>query len=208
MKKSILILKNGFFTGLLIQLAIGPIFFFVINLSLQKTIFDGLMGALAITIVSFIYIALAVFGVGKFLENQKIKKIFGIISAIVLIVFGIIIIKGALNSVISEIRVNSVNPFSSFVSAFLLGISNPLSIVLFTGLFSAKAIEKKYTKKDLYFFGLGFGFSTFAFMSVAVLIFSLLKGVIPLVAIQILNIVVGSLIIGYGSIRLIKLLRK
>ena len=80
--------KNGVLTGLIIQLAVGPIFFFVINLTLQKTVFDGLMGALAMTIVSYLYIALAAFGIGKLFEHERIKKIFGILSSIVLIIFG------------------------------------------------------------------------------------------------------------------------
>jgi threonine/homoserine/homoserine lactone efflux protein len=52
------------------------------------------MGALALTIVSYIYIALSAFGIGKLLEKEKTKKIFGIISSAVLIIFGSIIIKG------------------------------------------------------------------------------------------------------------------
>ncbi|MEI7919942.1 MAG: LysE family transporter [bacterium] len=87
MKKTFLVLKNGIFTGLIINLAIGPLFFFIINLALQKTILDGLIGALALTMVSYIYIALATFGIGKLFENKKIKKIFVIISPIVLIIF-------------------------------------------------------------------------------------------------------------------------
>jgi uncharacterized membrane protein HdeD (DUF308 family) len=40
------------------------------------------------------------------------------------------------------------------------------------------------------------------------LLFSLLKGTIPTIVIQILNITVGVLIIWYGIISLIKLLKK
>jgi threonine/homoserine/homoserine lactone efflux protein len=79
MKNTLLVIKKGFFLGLIIQLAIGPIFFFIVNLSLQKTLFDGLMGVLAATVVTYIYITLSVFGIGKILEEEKFKKIFGII---------------------------------------------------------------------------------------------------------------------------------
>jgi len=207
MKKFFLALKNGLLTGLIINLAIGPLFFFVLNLVLQKTIFDGLMGVLALTIVSYIYIALSTFGVGKLFENKKIKKIFGIISSIVLIIFWGIIIKGAIGSVISETIVNTTNLLSSFTSVFFLAISNPMSIIFFAGLFSAKAIEYNYTKKELYSFGFGVWLSTLIFTSWAVLIFWLFKETIPTIVIQILNIAVGTLLILYGIIRLIKLLK-
>ncbi|MDD4607381.1 MAG: LysE family transporter [Patescibacteria group bacterium] len=208
MKKNLGVIKNGLFTGFVIQLAIGPIFFFVINLTLQKTILDGLMGVFAATIVGYIYIALSAFGIGKLLENKKTSKIFAAISSIVLIIFGGIIIKGALSSGVSDSVINTSSLFSSFTSVFLLAISNPLSIVFFTSLFSTKAIEYNYTKKELYFFGLGTGLSTLIFMGGAVLIFSLLKGTIPTIVMQILNIIVGILITGYGTMRLVKLLKE
>ena len=207
MKKTLLVIKKGLFLGLIIQLAIGPIFFFIVNLSLQKTLLDGLMGVLAATVVTYIYIALSVFGIGKILEEEKFKKIFGIISSIVLIIFGGIIINGAINSGDIEIAVNTSNLFASFTSVFLLAISNPLSIVFFTGLFSAKAIEHNYTKNELYFFGFGTGLSTLIFMGGAILLVSFLKEAIPIIVMQILNVVVGVLIIGYGTIMLIKLIR-
>src|SRR3989338_9635069 len=94
MKDNIKIFKNGLATGLILQLAIGPVFFFIINLTLQKTIFDGLIAVLAVTIVDYFYITLAILGIGKFLIKEKVKKIFVIVSSVVLIVFGFIIIKG------------------------------------------------------------------------------------------------------------------
>lgn len=75
------IIKNGLTTGIVLQLAIGPVFFYIINLSLQKTMLDGLVAALAVTIVDYLYIALAIFGVGKLLEHPKIKRGFGIVSS-------------------------------------------------------------------------------------------------------------------------------
>lgn len=208
MKNTLLVFKDGLYTGLLIQLAIGPIFIYVINLSLQKTLFDGLMGVLAATAVTYIYIALSAFGIGKMLEKEKVKNIFGIVSSIVLIIFGGIIVWEAINTGDIKMAVNTANPFASFTSVFLLAISNPLSVVFFTGLFSAKAIEYNYTKKELYFFGLGTGSSTLIFMGGAVLMFSFLRGMIPLIVMQALNILVGSVIIGYGAIRLVKLMNE
>lgn len=93
---------------------------------------------------------------------------------------------------------------SSFTSVFLITISSPMTIVFFTSLFTAKAIEYKYTKKELIKFGLGTGFATFLFMGISVVFFSLLKEVIPVLLIQALNGLVGILLIGYGLLRLYK----
>jgi threonine/homoserine/homoserine lactone efflux protein len=199
------IFKNGLATGLVLQLAIGPVFFFIINLALQKSTFDGLAGVLAVTIVDYFYITLAIFGIGKLLENKKVKKIFGVISSIVLMIFGIFIIKGIADSGISTSAItSSTNFLSSFASVFLLTISSPMTIVFFTSIFTAKALEYNYTKKELLIFGFGTGLATFLFMGISVILFSLLKESVPTLLIQILNIAVGCLLIGYGGIRLLK----
>ena len=82
-----------------------------------------------------------------------------------------------------------------------------MTIVFFTSLFTTKAVEYNYTKKELYVFGFGTGLATFLFMGTSVFLFSLVKGTVPVLLIQFLNIVVGCLLIGYGGIRLIKLCR-
>lgn len=203
------VFKNGLLTGLVLQLAIGPVFFFIANLTLQKTIFDGLIAVLAVTIVDYFYITLAIFGIGKLLEKKKIKKIFGAISSIVLILFGIFIIKGVISAnITSQIVTNSTSLLSSFTSVFLLTITSPMTIVFFTSLFATKALEYNYSKRELYIFGFATGLATLIFMGTSVILFSLLKGTIPLILMQILNLIVGCLLIGYGCIRLTKIIKK
>ena len=202
------IFKNGLITGLLLQLAIGPVFFFIVNLALQRTILDGFVAVLAVTIVDYFYITLAIFGVGKLLEKKKFKKIFGIVSSLVLVIFGGIIIKGIIGSDIStDVDTNTSNLLASFTSVFFLTISSPMTIVFFTSLFAAKTIEYNYKKRELLIFGLSTGFATFLFMGSSVILFSLIGGAIPVIVIKLLNLLVGILLIGYGTIRLAKVLK-
>lgn len=83
---------NGLLTGLTLQLAIGPVFFFIMGLALQNTIVDGFAGVLAVTIVDYFYISLAIFGIGRLLEKQRIKRAFGIVSSSILMIFGLLMI--------------------------------------------------------------------------------------------------------------------
>ena len=190
------------------QLAIGPVFFFIANLTIQKTIFDGLAGVFAVTIVDYFYITLAILGIGKLLENKKVKRIFGIISSVVLAIFGVIIIKEIADvGTSTQIISNSTNLFYSFTSVFLLTISSPMTIVFFTSLFTAKAVEYNYTKNQLLIFGLGTGMATFLFMGISVLVLSFIKGGIPIALTQILNLIIGCLLIVYGAFRFVKVLQ-
>jgi len=202
------IFKNGLITGLLLQLAIWPVFFFIINLALQRTLLDGVAWVLAVTIVDYFYITLAVLGIWKLLEKKKFKKIFWIVSSIVLIIFGIILIKSIIGSgVTTSIYTNSTNLISSFSSVFFLTISSPMTIVFFTSLFATKVVEYNYTKKELIVFWLATGFATFLFMGTSVILFSLVKWSVPVLLIKTLNSIVAVLLIWYGWVRLFKILK-
>ncbi|MCR4330000.1 MAG: LysE family translocator [Candidatus Roizmanbacteria bacterium] len=196
--------RNGLLTGLTLQLAIGPVFFFIINLSLQKTILDGFAGVLGVTLVDYLYISLAILGIGKVLKKKKVKNIFGIVSSTVLIIFGFLILKSVLETVgMSKTLIDTTSTIKgSFLSVFLITLSSPMTIVFFTSLFTAKAIEYDYKRKQLLLFGLGTGFATFLFMGTSVILFSTIKGTIPVLLIQTLNGIVGCLLVGYGGLRL------
>lgn len=207
MDSTFFIMLNGFLTGLILQIAIGPVFFYILNLSLQRTVTDGLFAVLAVTIVDYIFIALAVLGVGKLLEKHRIKFILGIISSLVLILFGAIMILSInRSSGISNpnVLVES-NYTASFISAFLLTISSPLTIVFWTSLFAAKAIENGYAQIELVFFGATAGLATLLFLGASVTLLSIFRASIPLTLLGVLNSAVGSLLIIYGTIRLYKI---
>ncbi|MCG8568737.1 MAG: LysE family translocator [Spirochaetes bacterium] len=200
---------NGLVTGLILQIAVGPIFFHILNISLQRTLGDGFIAVTAVTLVDYLYIILAIFGVGKLLEKDKVKKISGIIGAFILILFGMVMIYQA------HIKVNMNLPnissradyWGSFISTFILTISNPLTILFWTSLFTSKAIENNYSLDQQKIFGVAAGFATLIFLGLTVLICTLLKTAIPLIWVHSLNIVVGLILIFYGVIRLYKLLK-
>jgi len=197
---------DGFITGLFLQLAIGPVFFYILSITIDSNYLNSFSAILAVTIVDFIYIFLSIVGIGQFLKKPKIKNIFGILSAVVLLLFGIIIFLNGFKSTNSSSMDYSSNwnVWNSFIGCFVLTISSPLTILFWTSIFSSKAIEREYKQKQLLAFGLGSGLATLVFLSVSMRILSLAKSFIPSIAIQILNCLVGITLFIYGSIRIIK----
>ena len=201
-------LLSGFLTGMLLQIAIGPVFFYILTIALQRTVADGWFAVLAVTLVDYLFILLAVLGVGKLLEKPKIKRALGITSSVVLVLFGLFMtLKLGHHEVdpLAAIAVES-NYLSSFLSTFFLTLTSPLTIVFWTGLFAARAIEKGYTQKQLFYFGIAAGFATFVFLGGSVTLLSALRTSLPILLLKVLNIAVGLLLIAYGLIRLHRLL--
>lgn len=197
-------LKNGFLTGMMLQLAVGPVFFYITNLAMQKTFLDGLAGVLAVTSVDYLYITLSILGVGKLLEKEKNKKILGWLGPAVLVIFGVITLRGVFSGQAGGAASTGAGLAASFSSVFALTASSPLTIVFFGSLFTARAVEFGYGRRQLVLFGAGTGFATFAFMGSAIILFTMVKQAVPLVVMQVLNGLVGLLLVGYGLFRLYK----
>jgi len=197
------VLIKGLSTGLILQLAIGPVFIFIINMALQNGLSAGILAAAGVTIADYLYIVMAIAGTGKLLESGNRKRLFTVISSAVLIIFGLLLIRKGIGFTSSDNAVPLYNYsiLKSFLSAFILTISSPLTIVFWSGIFTAKAIEYSLNKRELFFFGLSAGSATFLFLGVCVVILSVIKVMIPLIILQLLNIFVGALLAGYGIVR-------
>jgi len=196
------IFRNGLATGLLLQLAIGPVFFFIISITMYRTLLDGLAATVAVTLVDYLYITLAILGIGAVLERNRVKRIFGGLSSIVLVIFGFLMIKNVLSQTASTADISAASDIlASFTSTFFLTISSPMTIVFWTSIFAAKAVECNYTRRELVMFGFSTGLATLLFMGTSVLLFSLIRDTVPPIVIRSLNALVGCLLIGYGGLR-------
>lgn len=204
------IFLKGYLTGLFLQLAIGPIFLIILNITLENGLWHGLFAVSGVAIVDYLYIICAIFGVGKLLETPKYKKIFTIISSIILTIFGVLLIqKGILNSFNhSNIGVEKVSLSQSFMTTFILTISSPLTIIFWTSIFTNKSIEYSLTKKQLVPFGIAAGLATISFLCIVVFILSQFNSLIPELILKLLNIIVGIVLITISIQRLLKTLNE
>jgi len=201
-------LLNGMLTGLFLQLALGPVFFFILGITVESNYMNSLYAILAVTLADYIYIGLSLIGIGRLLQKGKMKTIFGMFGSIILLLFGLMILYKGLVFIngTEQIRPIEWTPVNSFSSCFILTISSPLTIIFWSSVFSAKAIEKNYKKNQLIIFGIGTGLSTFLFLSLTMMILSVLKSNIPGIIVQVLNCIVGLLLIYYGILRTIRII--
>ena len=199
---------KGLMTGLILQVAIGPVFFYIINQSLRRSPIYGLASVMAVTLVDFFYIALAILGVGRLFENEKIKKQLGLLGAIVLMAFGFYMLYQLMFITTPIQDGETMNTlFGSFVSAFILTISSPLTIVFWTSVFATRAIEYNLSKIDMRWFGLGAGTATPLFLGSAVIMTSQIGAYIPQKAVFLGNLSVSIMLLVYGFIRFLSIIR-
>ena len=197
---------KGFRFGMLLQFAIGPMCIMVFNTATTYGFLNGLFLVLAITLVDGLYITLSGLGVAIIINKEKVKRVFKWLGFIVLLLFGLnTIVQGISSTIIPDISFNADTTNQSvFMQGLLLTASNPLTIIFWSGVFSAQVAENHLSKKQLILFSFGCILSTIIFLTAVALCGSLLKGFLPSILIQGLNILVGVILIVLGFRLLLK----
>ena len=195
---------SGLKFGLLLQIAVGPMCLMVFNTAKNVGLLVAMSLVLAIAIVDAFYITLASVGVSSLLEKERIKKVFKIIGSTVLIIFGINIILNVFE--INIIPGLNLQPTTTniFIQGLVFTLSNPITIVFWGSVLTTKIIEDKLEKKELVVFSIGLVSATLFFLTSVAILGTVLSNFIPENISNILNIIVGILIIYFGIKLLIK----
>lgn len=194
---------DGLRFGMILQLAIGPMCIMVFNTAKNVNFLVALSLVLAISLVDAFYILLAGLGVSKLMTNKK-NLFFKIICSLVLIIFGLNIVLNVFK--INLIPVLNVKPNTTniFIQGLILTLSNPITIIFWGSILTKKIVEDRLEKKELVLFSIGLVSSTIIFLSFIALLGTILSSFISESISNILNIIVGLLIIFFGIKVLIK----
>lgn len=197
--------RNSLLDGLKLGMALqfggmGPICLLLFQLSAILPLMPVLGGVWAVTLVDGIYIAISVLGIMQMIRQVKdfspiYKKIVGLVIAMIGVSFCLMVFSGDETSYISEYSWQSVNVFWTL---FFLNLLNPVAIVCYSGVFTAKVINSGLGHKDLILFALGTLSSTPIFMSAVVIVGHFGTSFFPPVIIGGLNLIVGIMLIYWG----------
>lgn len=195
---------DGLKFGMILQLAVGPMCLMVFNTAKNVGFLVSLTLVLAIALVDAFYIVLASLGISKILDKPKVKKVFKIIGSLVLIVFGINIILNVFNTNIIPGLNLKPNSSNIFIQGLVLTLSNPITIVFWGSILTTKIIEDNLNKKELAIFSIGLVSSTIIFLTFVSVLGTILSSFIPENISNVLNIVVGILIVFFGVKLIVK----
>ena len=189
---------EGLRFGMLLQLAVGPMCLMVFNTAKDSGFRIALSLVAAIALVDAFYIVLAAFGVGRLMENNRVKRIIQLAGGIVLILFGLNIILGVFHiSIIPGLTVR-VSTGSIFLQGLVLTLSNPLTIVFWGSVLTSKLAESDIGRKDLCIFAAGLVSATLFFLTAVAGLGTVLSTFLPDRISGLLNIAVGCVIAWFG----------
>lgn len=140
-------LFDGIKIGLILSFMIGPIFFALVQTSVEEGFRAGSMVALGIWMSDFLFVLAVYFGVSylaDIVNTQSFTLILGIGGSILLAGFGLAslltIPKGLLNNTVPDYKRSSSYP-SLFVKGFLINTINPFTVFFWTSLMGTVVIK-------------------------------------------------------------------
>jgi threonine/homoserine/homoserine lactone efflux protein len=184
--------------GLLLQLAVGPVCLFVLHTGSDRGAWQAMVAVAGVALVDLVYVALAILGVARWAESDRMRRALLHVGAAIVALFGLDVIASALGVPLlpSLARGGHLESHSStLLGAILLTGSNPLTIVFWAGVFSAKVAAERYGRGALWLFSLGCVFATVAFLTVIALGGALVGRSAPGHLLQWLNVAVGCVLL-------------
>ncbi len=196
---------KGFRFGMLLQLAVGPVCVLVFRTAADAGFWGGLQIVLAVALVDALFIALAGAGAAALLNREAVKRAVRFAGCLVLMLFGLQILLGAFGvQLLPQVRLFAQQGGGLFWQGFLLTASNPLTILFWSGMLTARMAENRWNKQQLALFAAGCVLSTLVFLSAVAALGTVAGGFLPPLAIQALNALVGAALIFYGLRLLIR----
>ncbi|AJA46690.1 lysine exporter protein LysE/YggA [Clostridium pasteurianum DSM 525 = ATCC 6013] len=194
---------KGFKFGMLLQLAVGPGCIFIFQIASLKGFYIAEIGVLGIAIIDSLFITVAILGISAVINKKNIKICLKIFGSIILFIFGFSTFLNQFNiNFIPSLSIQNIsNSNNTFIHAIILAASNPLTILFWTGVFSSKIAEENMKTKDIYLFAFGALISTLFFLTLISFLGSCVNIFLPNTIIQILNTLVGFLLM-YFSVKM------
>ena len=195
---------EGLRFGMLLQLAIGPMCLLVFDTAQNSGFFPAFFLVLAVALVDAFYIALAALGAGRLLEKERAKKLVPLLGGAVLLLFGANIALSAFGrSFIPGLGLDA--PAGSlFLQGLLLTLSNPLTVVFWGSVLTAKIVEDGLKSRALTLFSAGAVSATLLFLTAVAGLGTVLRSFLPPALSAALNLAVGLLIAGFGVKMMLK----
>jgi len=196
------IVLKGIVSGLTLALLIGPVFFTLIQTSIERGFADGVWVAFGISLCDAVYITLAYLGLSQFLSYGTAPTYMAYFGGLILFGFGAYYLFVKSRRIVHYQTVNfqSSHPIRLMVKGFIINGISPMVVLFWLGLVSIASGDFGYTTPSSVF-------TFFGSIVATVFVTDLLKAkladklrqVLTPRLIRIMNIVLGLVMMVFGG---------
>lgn len=139
---------EAFVLGLFLMLFVGPSFFYLVKVGIEKGFSSAAFFALGIVVSDLLFVLIIVFGLGHLLNSLIFKQIFSIAASVV--IFGIGIKLLFFNKVsITPKTIDKLKPAQFALKGFAINIINPFSFMIWFGVLGTISLKRDFSSNQL-----------------------------------------------------------
>ena len=189
---------KGILFGLVLAMLIGPVFFMLLETSIEKGFLPGFLVAIGISLSDALYIAISYFGLTRMLSEETLEYYLGYAGGIILICFGLFSFFKSRKKKPTDLEFKSKG-FKRFIfRGFMVNGLNPLVLFFWLGAISLASVEYQFRDNYIIVFFVSILTTVFITDILKVYLAQKLRQFINQRYVKILNIITGIFMIGFG----------
>ena len=197
-----MIIINGIKLGIVLAFLVGPVFFTIIQTSVEKGFWNGVLVALGVSASDTLYVTICYLGLVQIMDDAKFRTDMAYAGGGILILFGLYHLfvksKRSINGEYHNIGEKSF--YRYLFKGFIINGLSPMVLIFWIGTISIATVDFEYTKGTEFFI-------FFAALLGTVLITDILKAYLAdklrrLVTprlLMIMNVALGIILIVFGG---------
>ncbi len=201
------IVFNGVKFGVVLAFLIGPVFFTIIQTSIERGFWKGALVALGVSVSDTLYVAICYLGLFQFLSEPKFRTNMAYAGGAILILFGLyhLLIKSRKAHVVTVQTVNENRSFKYFLKGFVINGVSPMVLIFWVATLSMATVEMGYSDGwELLLFFLTLLLTVLATDVIKAYLAGKLRSLITHRFLIIMNVAVGVFLIIFGIQLLLK----
>jgi threonine/homoserine/homoserine lactone efflux protein len=129
------VILNGVLSGIVLAFLIGPVFFTILQTSIERGFGSGAMVAIGVSLSDTFYITLTYLGVYQLFDQGSFREYLAYFGGLVLLVFGVyyLFVKSKKLYEVDHTRLQVNNPWKLVGKGFLINGLSPMVLIFWLG---------------------------------------------------------------------------
>lgn len=193
------VVLKGLSFGLILAVLIGPVFFTLIQASIEKGPWSGVFVAIGISLSDIMYICVAYLGLASFFSNAAYKSYAAQFGGVVMILFGVFSLFKKPKKINPKGDLTSGNFLKYMLKGFVVNGVSPFVLIFWLGAVGIASAEYGFSGNTLFlFFAVVVGTVFFSDL-LKVYLAGKLRSLVTPRFLKIMNVVVGIALILFGG---------
>jgi threonine/homoserine/homoserine lactone efflux protein len=137
---------KGIVSGVVLAFLVGPVFFTIIQTSIERGFRSGFFVAMGVSLSDATYICICYLGIYQFFDQGNFREYLAYTGGAVLLLFGFyyLVIKARKMKLYTEDNLPARSPFRLFLKGFIINGLSPVVLIFWLGTVAAATTEFGY----------------------------------------------------------------